>query len=153
VRIPIAGVEDAGRLARTQSAVGKGAPAGHITLTDGPPTPSMNDLTHVHQATASSRGGRSLLETSGKFGKRAIFTDSTDVELRFVDVGQTNNWNKKAMFVLRTRRGETCTAAATKKKYFTPLDSNERNFDPENWVCLMRMRPDNGSGHGEEIEQ
>jgi hypothetical protein len=44
-------------------------------------------------------------------------------------------------------------AAATKKKYFTPLDSNERNFDPENWVCLMRMRPDNGSGHGEEIEQ
>jgi hypothetical protein len=105
----------------------------------------MNDLTHVHQATASR-----LLASS----ENAQYSlDSTDVELRFVDVGQTNNWNKKAMFVLWTRRGETCTAAATKKKYFTPLDSNERNFDPENWVCLMRMRPDNGSGHGGEIEQ
>jgi hypothetical protein len=101
VRIPIAGVEDAGRLARTQSAVGKSAPAGDITLTDGPPTPSMNDLTHVHQATASR-----LLASS----ENAQYSlDSTDVELRFVDVGQTNNWNKKAMFVLRTRRGETCT--------------------------------------------
>jgi hypothetical protein len=40
VRIPIAGVEDACRLARNQSAVGKSAPGGDITLTDGPPTPS-----------------------------------------------------------------------------------------------------------------